>query len=148
MKIIGCFLIIIASIASSYFYENSLKSNIKILEELIIFIKTVKSKIEYYSLSIDEIFSDYTCKNSFLKQLLNGEFTTIIHLNENIQKDIKNFFSSLGKGYKKEQLSLCDYTINSLESTLNNLKSEFIKKAKIFRSLSLFLGVGIVILLV
>ena len=148
MKILGSFLIIIASIVSSYFYESSLTHSIEILRELVEFIKTTKNKIEYYSLSIDEILKDYTCKNNSSNKIINGDFVTIMHLDVNVQKDIENYFSNLGKGYKKEQLSLCDYTINSLENALNNMKSEFTKKAKVFRSLSLFLGVGVVILLV
>ena len=148
MKIIGSLLILFASIVASYLYESSLKRSIEILCELVELIKTTRHKIEYYSLPVEDILKEYDCKNTHLKQMINGDFFTGIHIDVNIQKDIENYFSMLGRGYKKEQLSLCDYTINSLENALNNMKTEFIKKAKVFRSLSLFLGVGVVILLV
>ncbi|MBQ4509552.1 MAG: stage III sporulation protein AB [Clostridia bacterium] len=148
MKIIGSFLIVLASIIASYFYEKSLKSNIKLATELIDLINFIKSKIEYYSLSIDDILDDYYTENEALISFFDNKFDDSLNFDANIKNDINNFFSNIGKGYKKEQLSLCDYTIKSLDTALDKMKTEFTKKAKVFRSLSLFMGVGCVILLV
>ena len=148
MKIIGSIIIIFSSIFASYFYEKSLKNSIRCVNDLIELIKAIKNKIEYYSLSVDDILNQYTPKSDYIKQVLTGEEATIMYIDESVNKDIKAFFVSLGKGYKKEQLLLCEYTLKSLQDACEKINTEFSKKAKIFRSLSLFLGVSIIIILV
>ena len=66
----------------------------------------------------------------------------------NIFEEVKDFFIKLGKGFKKEQLAFCEYILKELEDTKSKKKMEFTKKTKVFRSISLFLGIGCVILLV
>ena len=148
MKIIGSFLIIISSVISSYYYDKTLKDNIKNLGSLINLISRIRTKIEYYSISIDEILKDCKNENSWIDSVIKGEKYNTKFLDKNLINDIENFFMTIGKGYKKEQLSLCDYILKSLTKYLDSMKTEFSKKSKIYRTLSLFFGVGLVILLV
>lgn len=148
MKIIGSILIVLASIFSSYYYEKNHKCDISKIENLIELINYIKSKIEYYSLPIEEILKNYDNKSPWIEMLINRETIDAKNFNENTKNDILNFFFSIGKGYKKEQLSLCEYTIRNLNKELERMKTEFIKKTKIYRSLSLFFGVGLVILII
>lgn len=149
MKLLGSILIIFASVMSSYFYEKRLKDGIRSSEALCELIRYIKNKIEYFSISIDEILKSYPNDNEFINCIINQrELCNICFLEENTAKDVKAFFAKLGKGYKKEQLALCEYTLKELESVKDKMKKEFSKKAKIFHSLSLFFGIGCVILLV
>lgn len=148
MKLIGSIFIILASIFSSYYYENKLKCNINKIESLIDLVKYIKTRIEYYSMTLEEILRKYGNKNPWKDALLNSTLIGVNNLNENTKNDILSFISAIGKGYKKEQLSLCEYTINSLNNELEKMKAEFTKKSKIYRSLSIFFGVGLVILIV
>lgn len=149
MKLLGCIFIIFASIISSYFYEKNLKDNINHTEALYDLIKHIMSHIEFFSTSIGDILKSYPSDNEFIKILVNKkELSDFSFLEDSISNDIKCFFSKLGKGFKKEQLALCEYTLKQLEGTKNKMKLEFAKKTKVFRSLSLFFGIGCVILLV
>ncbi len=149
MKLLGSILIIFASIMSSYFYEQKLKKSIKSTEELCDLINYIKNKIEYFSLAINDILEGYQTDSDFINDLINSKELCDLSLLENtVANDVKSFFVRLGKGFKKEQLALCDYTLKSLEASKDKIKIEFTKKAKVFRSLSLFAGIGCVILLV
>lgn len=149
MKLFGSLLIIFASIASSFFYEQSLKNRIKVTEELYDLISYIKTKIEYFSLPINDILKGYQSNSKFMHDLIANKEQCDLYLIENeITNDIKCFFARIGKGFKKDQLALCEYTLKILDKSRDKMKIEFTKKAKIFRSLSLFVGFGVVILLV
>ena len=149
MKILGSVLVIFASIISSYFYEKRLKDDIKNSEALCDFIRYIKSKIEYFSASIDEILSSYPTQNELLKNCIKQrKVCNFSFLESDTENDINIFFAKLGKGFKKEQLALCEYTLRELEKAKEKKENEFAKKSKIFHSLSLFFGIGCVILLV
>lgn len=143
MKLIGSILIIFASVIASYFYEKRLQSYITSTEELYELVLYIKNKIEYFSMPVNEILNSYSRDTGIINKLSEPDF-----LDKSIKGDIESFISNLGKGYKKEQVALCEYTLSVLEASKNKMKMEFTKKAKTFRSLSLFTGIGCVILLV
>ncbi len=147
MKLLGSLLIIVASVVSSFFYEKKLKLSIKNTDELCKLIVHIKNKIEYFSLAINEIYASYPTENDFISGIFNDIYD-FSSLDKDLEDDTKMFFSSIGKGYKKEQLALCDYLINRLTISKEKMKTDFNKKVKIFRSLSLFTGIGMVILLI
>ena len=98
-------------------------------------------------MSVNDIFSKYQTQNSFVQEIIEGnpDFSVF---DENLSGEINDFFSTIGKGFKKEQLAICDSLINKLSLYSEKLKIDFEKKVKTFRSLSLFLGLGTVILLI
>ena len=149
MKLLGSILIIFASIISSYFYEKKLKEDIKNSEALYDLIRYIKNKIEYFSISVDDILKSYPNDDEFIRDLIyQKEQFNFNFLEKNIANDIKVFFGKLGKGFKREQLSLCDYTLKVLEAERDKMKKEISKKAKAFHALSLFFGIGCVIFLI
>jgi len=148
MKLIGSILIICASVYASCFYEKRLKQSISNHRELIAFIKHIQAQIEYFSKPINQIFIEYKSESTFIKELIiQKEKTDFSAFEPGLRKDLIELFSNLGKGYKKEQLSCCEYCLTVLNSNLDTLKTEFSKKCKVYRSLSLFMGVCTVILL-
>ena len=149
MKLLGSLLIIFASVFSSFFYEMGLKEVIKNTEALCDLIKHIKAKIEYFSLPIKDILNEYSKENEFIKNLIDNNFEfNKASLDKEVINEVKAFFNSIGKGYKKEQISLCEYTESILIASKERLKEEFPKKKKLFQALSLFFGVGCVILLI
>lgn len=148
MKILGCALIFVSSLLCSYFYEKNIKKKIDTLEELVDLISLIKNKIEYFSEPINKIFLEYNTKNTFIKNLLESKETAITYFDQEIQKQVSRFFSEIGNGYKKEQIALCDYNIQLLNNKLTKIKNEYPNKIKIFRSIALFVGISIIILLV
>lgn len=149
MKLIGAIFIICASICASFFYEKGLKEKINnhtALNELVLH---MKSQIDYFEKPICEIFKDFYIENEVIKEITEKkELSNFSWVDISVRKEICSLFSAIGKGYKKEQLSLCDYTSKLLSSCIEKMKLEFSKKAKVYRSLSLFIGFSAVILLV
>lgn len=147
MKIIGASIIIIVSVISAYLYEKRVKCKAKNIEEIIAFINHIKSQIEYFSRPLNEIYVLYEEKSDYIYSLIknNGKGASVSRETDSL---IEEFFSSLGKGYKKEEIALCNYTTERLFTTLTHLKLEMPNKIKIFRSISLFVGVCVIILLV
>ena len=147
MKIVGCIFVLLSSILCSYYYERALKSKISKCEELISFIIYIKSQIEYFSLPINSIYERYSNKNDFVNEIISNE-GKIKALDKENDKKIAEFFSNIGKGFKKEQLNLCEYNIELFSHYLDKLKGEYPSKCKVFRSMSLFFGICAIILLV
>lgn len=149
MKLIGSIFIICASIFASFFYEKKQKNLIKCQSELISLVNYIKTQIEYFSKPINEIFNEYNSDNEFIKDvLLYKEKADFSILEQGVKKDVISLFKELGKGFKKEQISLCDYSLKVLNSSLDVLKSDYSKKCKIYRSIALFIGVCAIVLLI
>ncbi len=148
MKIIGCALILISSILCAYFYENGLKAKISKLEELIAFITYIKNKIEYFSVPINKIYEQYENKSDFINNLITNQSLEGVSFDKGTNNAINEFFCSLGNGYKKEQIALCEYNIGLFNEKVQALKTEYPSKTKVFRSMSLFTGISTIILLI
>lgn len=147
MKLLGCGLILIASVVCAFYYEKHIKIKISYYSELISFINYIKNQIEYFSYPIDEIFAKYDISSDFLSSIVNGNVDSLRLSNEE-KTQINEFMSSLGKGYKKEQIKLCEYNIAFFNTSLDKIKYEAPNKIKVFRSMSLFIGICTIILLV
>lgn len=149
MKLIGSVFIIFASVVSSYFYEKTLKENMKNTDELYDLINYIKINIEYFSTPINEILISYSYNSIFIQELIGKSNLKVLNfLDSNTKSNLNSFFNELGKGYKKEQIALCEYNLKILDALREKMKMEFSNKSKLFRSLSLFSGIGCVILLI
>lgn len=147
MKIIGSLLILIATVVASFFYEKGYKDRLSKIKSVIGFISYIRTQIEYFSHPLSEIYNNYQEMNDFLLTLTKAE-SNDFGLDKQEFNIIREFFSSLGKGYKKEQISLCDYTIKELNKIYETQERDYPNKIKIFRSMSIFIGVSAIILLV
>lgn len=149
MKFFGGVFILLASVLCAYYYEKKLKTKISHAQELSSFITYIKCQIEYFSYPINTIFERYEAKSDFINEIIkNPTYVKNEGFENSIQNILLDFFASLGKGFKKEQLNLCDYVILSLSDYVQALKKEYPSKVKVFRSMSLFVGISIVILFV
>ncbi len=148
MKMIGSVLILLSSILCSFYYEKRLKNRISKCEELISFISYIKSQIEYFSYPIDVIYDKYEQKTEFIMEIISGQTISDKIFDAYTRKNISNFFSQIGKGFKKEQITLCSFLIEELSNQLLKYKSDYPSNVKVFRSMSLFFGISTIILLI
>ena len=148
MKIVGCILIFLSSLLCSYYYEKGLKKKSENLEEIICLISFIKNKIEYFSIPINKILLEYNTKNKLIQQLINSRNLDSSNFDKQTENEINTFISTIGNGYKKEEVALCDYNIKLFSQKLSKIKSENPNKIKVFRAISLFVGISIIILLV
>ena len=149
MKLVGCILIVISSIYASHIYEKSLKKAIKNTSDLYSLIIHIKAQIEYFALPISKIFSDYTSENEAIIDILTKkENADLSYLSEQTMETTYSLLSELGKGFKKEQVALCEHTASVINDYKEYLNSELSKKIKISRSFCLFIGACTIILLV
>lgn len=149
MKIAGALLILCASICSCVFYEKTEKSKISSANEICNFIKHIRAQIEYFSTPISKIFSSYDEKTPLIKDLCDKSFSGSKRLLEKGDyKLVFDFFSSLGKGLKDEELSLCSYTIDELQKSIDKKEKDYPDKIKVFRAMALFFGFCVIILLI
>lgn len=147
IKFVGCLLILLSSVAIGYYFEKNYKDKILFLQEIIDLINYTKNQIEFFSTPINEIYSIFQNKSKRITDIIAGNLNVINESFRN-QEYLLNYFNEIGKGYKSEQIKLCDYTINEAKKDLNDFKLDLPKRIKIIRSLSLFIGASIVILLV
>lgn len=149
IKILGCVLILSASICACIFYERAEKAKLCALKELCDFIKHIRSQIEYFSAPLDKIYASYEKRGEIISLLVSDGVESIKELLNKADFEIAySFFSSLGKGVKSEQIALCSYTIGELDSSYEEKKAELPNKIKVFRAMALFCGFCAVILLI
>ena len=118
------------------------------MEILIDFISYIKSQISYFSLPIDSIYSKYSSNKAEIAEIKKGNYSSLKNFNENIRTETISFFESIGKGFKTEQISKCEILITNLTNELTALKADTKNKIKIFRAISLFISVCIIIFIV
>lgn len=146
MKIFGGALIILASVFSSYCYEKSLKEKINKLGDVINFLAYIGRQIDYFSSPLKKIFNDYENKTDTVNCLIENK--TVYGLDGDITLKINSCFSSLGEVYKREQLTVINYTLCEVQEKLKMMENSKSDKIKVFRAISLFVGISFVILLV
>lgn len=148
MKVIGGILILCASIFVSYLYEKQQKSKAEYLSQIQEFIKFTKGQIEFFSTPYNKIIEKYTNDSELRESILSGFKSHLVILDLDDKKTVKGFFSAIGRGFASEEIALCEYTLSSLEKSIEKIKKENPNKIKIFRSMALFTAVSIIILLV
>jgi len=147
MKYLGALFIMCGCVILSYFYESKEKTRLLNLIKIRDFISYVKNQIDFFLTPCHKLFSEYD--DDFIKGLIDNDFNNMgIYFEEHIADELSHFFKSLGNGLKDEEISLCDYTIQKLDDTIKKVEGEIKNKIKIFRTLSLFGGGCLVILII
>ena len=147
MKYLGALFIMCGCVILSYFYESKEKTRLLNLIKIRDFISYVKNQIDFFLTPCHKLFSEYD--DDFIKGLIDKDFNNMgIYFEEHIADELSHFFKSLGNGLKDEEISLCDYTIQKLDDMIKKVEGEIKNKIKIFRTLSLFGGGCLVILII
>ncbi|MBQ3040874.1 MAG: stage III sporulation protein AB [Clostridia bacterium] len=146
IKIIGSILILCASVCACAFYERAEKAKIASLQECCDFIKHIRAQIEYFSTPVDKIFSSYDKKTELIDALISKDAKNYFEKED--YPVINEFFASVGRQLKDEELSSCSYTISELEKRLEKRRQDYPNKIKVFRAMALFIGISVIILLI
>lgn len=136
----------ISCVFATYYYEVRLKKQISDVSDLIKFIHHIRSEIEFFQSPVSRIFEKYD-KTELTNAIISRDYSRF-DFNESIEEAVSSFFTSLGHGLKRDELAFCDQTISILERELAVIKSSYPTSVKIHRSLSLFFGALVVILIV
>ena len=147
MKYFGALLIMCGCITLSYFYEKNEKNKIRHLIKMKDFITFIRTKINLFLTPLSELYEEYN--DDFIAELSKDGFSTLNkYFNNNICEYLEDFFKSMGKGMKDEELALCDYTITQLSAGIEKAEAEYKNKIKVFRTLVIFSGASLVILVI
>ena len=137
VKLIGASLLVSSSAYCAYRMISIERERIDRLSAYIEIISVIKSQIELYSLPIEKILKSIDA--SVLKRIGIEEqmckFDDLMsfddqYVSDGTQKTLREFASSLGKGYREMQIKLCEKTILDLESQKRELTDAFPSRKK------------------
>lgn len=159
LKIFGLILILSGSFAGAIWNIKFQKNRLYVNEAFLDFIMYLRNRIYFFHENLNDVYSSY--ENIFLQK--NGFISLIPELGFNdalivsgtmecfdkkIQSVLINFGNRLGKSGVNEQIANCDSCIEELERYLEKMRQEIPDKIKMYSSLSVILGFGIVLMLI
>ena len=146
MKIIGGLLIVLATVASIYYYERRLRFLLSELKEIKKFIEFISTRIEHLSLSLKDIYSLYEMKSKVLRSLVQKE--RISSFGKETEDELYSCFYSLGTGFKSDEINRLEILKTHLEKKISEFEKTYKEKVRVFRAVAFFVGLSIVILLI
>ncbi len=147
MKYIGCVLIMCGCIVLSHFYEIQEKNKISYLISMRDFILYIENKINLFLTPKHILFEEY--KAEPIKSLMKNNFKELDrYFDKDITLFLEEFFNNFGQGLKDEQIKQCQYARGKIEETQKKAEIELKNKIKVFRTLSLFVGASLAILII
>ena len=161
LKILGCLLIIISGTLSGQKICESLKQRIYFLEDFESFVFYARNEIEYKRLYPTEILFNFKPKSDLKKFF--KKCITLIQNGENfpgswektfnlckfdIDNIVLNFGKNLGTHNLKNEIELCNLTINSLNFHIDKLRKYITNQGKVFIVFGTCIGIIIAILIV
>ena len=75
-----------------------------------------------------------------------SEHYPMLQKNE-VNRTLRTFAKKIGSGYKDEELNLCQYTYATLAECFEKEKAEFMKKAKMYKTLPIMFAISAALLL-
>lgn len=159
LKYIGFALILAGGIFFSREYEKRERTRVLECEEFLRFVKHIRMKIACFLSPRAEWLADFSSKlpsfNGFLDKarecdsLLDAFSKSQSFLSLGAEADIlSSLFSSLGRGYKDDELSLLDNAFGELSSQTERIKGESEKSIRTVKTLAACVCVSLIILLV
>ena len=146
----------LSGICGAYFLNRGAKDGLRQTEALISFVRFLRSQIECFSLSVPRTLE--RCPKEILSGCGysgEGKPRSISELIEECRiadgaskRHMERLCSDIGKGYRKEQLALCDYCISLLEERRAQLAGQLPLRIKMNSALSIAGAAAIVILLI
>ena len=156
IRIFGILILLLSAVRYSFVMVKREKQKIAQLEDICALVLYVQRNIEGFMTPVNEIvqsfeeysesFSDYMvlAKNHGLNYAL--EHYPMLQKAE-IMKVFANFTKKIGRGYKEEELSLCQYTYTLLTEALSKEKDDFSKKTKMYKTLPIMSAISLALIL-
>ena len=153
LKLLGGAAVILSSVMAARYISSFEKNKIKRIEGIISFIKHIRDSIDCYSMPIEKII---TSGNALLWEMGidkgKKELSELLcecgkGCGEDCEKILEAFSGTLGKGYREQQVRLCDEVISELESIRKKLVLVYPSKEKTTLAICFTLGGALLILL-
>lgn len=155
-KAIGAVILFLSALGFALYRIYGEKKHIRLLRGFSVLLGDIYRQIDLLNLPVAEILKG--ADKSFLS--LCGanpaeeiDLATLCalcedRLDKNESEIITAFASCLGRSYRDEQLRLCKYYSEELDTCLSLRETEYPKKRKLMLTLSLCLALGIIILII
>ena len=156
LRIIGALMIAFSGAFAAYFLNRDAKETLSQTECFISLVRFLRAQIECFSMSVpkaldrvpDEMFSGCGFSGEERPQSM-GEFLDGCRVTDDaVMRDMRRLAEDLGKGYREEQLTLCDYCLSLLEGQRARIAGQLPLKIKVNSVLSLAGAAAVVILLI
>lgn len=156
LKIVGAIIIAVSGIIGSYVLNSAAKRTLEQIEGLISLVRHLRTEIECFCMPLPSALErcprevlvkcGYTANGipKSVRELLDG----CVICDGETQKVMLSFAGSVGKGYRDEQLGLCDYCIELLEARRQSACEQLPSKIKRNSALCLCGALAVVILLI
>lgn len=157
MKILGCLLVFSAMSVSGFVVAGFYTKQVRQLDAMIRLISSIDAQIEYCLAPLSKIFDEYVDKDlwKFINEIKTfgvakafDNFRKECFLDDADISTLTTFFGELGTRSSGEEHSSCEYTLKTLNASLEAKKKELPKKIKIWRSFGIIIGITMIILLI
>ena len=156
LRIAGALMIAFSGAFAAYSLNKSAKDTLRQTEYFISLVRFLRAQIECFSMSVpralervpDEILAGCSFlgkeRPKSLSELIGGCQVT----DQAVMRDMSRLADDIGKGYREEQLTLCDYCLSLLEAQRSRIAGQLPLKIKVNSALSLAGAAAVVILLI
>ena len=155
-KILGSIIIISCGLALAYLLNSKARARLAQLEGFIALVRYLRAEIDCFSIPIPSALSRCPC--GVLERCgarCDEKFKTVRELldacdcsADEIGELMYGFASDVGRGYRHEQLALCDRTIERLEEHREALAARLPARQKLNGTLCVCSSLAVVILLI
>lgn len=155
-RIIGAAMLAVSGIAGAYLLNASAKRGLEQTEALIAWLRFMRSEIECFAMPLPRALERcprelYARCGYHLQTPPSGvaEFISACELADaETGRQLERFAEDIGKGYRDEQLTLCDYYLELLEARRQELCGQLPTRKKLNGALCLSGALALVILLI
>lgn len=157
LKILGCLLLFLAVSAIGFLFAEKLSKRVKYLKSLKHFSLSCSDEMRYNGKKLFNILSDYKDDNlHFLSKisreniLLKDELELLLkdYINDSDVDVLVEFFKKLGNSDIEGQKTHCAYYFELFGSMLEEAQKELDEKGKLYKTLSVFGGLALLILII
>ena len=124
------------------------KMRVRLSEDIIGLLRTIKSEIGTNRTKKDEIITNYSYNLEETKRLIGDGDCTSIYFDEEFILYVRGYFAELGKRPLDEEINKCDRAIEYLEGRCSIYRLDLSKKGNLYFKLSVLIGIAIGIMIV
>ncbi len=133
------------------------RTHLRELDAIYNMIAYIRDNIDHFMKPLPDIFQNYTndclescgflsdVRRTDLHQAWNGQ---TFSLSEETHTLLNDFFTRIGSGYRTEELRLCDYTLNRLNSILEKKRNESKNKLKLYKTVPMLVALSVILILI
>ena len=156
LRIAGAVLVAFSGVMTAYVFNSGARGTLRRTEAFIGLVRFMRSQIECFVLPLPTILE--RCPKDTLRscgyssdvpprslgELLDG----CEEVDDEVMREMRRLASELGRGYRAQQLALCDYTLSLLEARRAAASGQLPVKIKVNSALALASAAAVVILLI